>query len=261
MQVNKIYCENCLETMARMPDGFVDLVVTSPPYDNLRQYNGYSFDFENVAKQLFRVVKPGGVVVWVVGDATINGCETGTSFRQALYFMQVGFALYDTMIYQKMGQPTPQKPEIRYAHTFEYMFVFCKGVRPNKINLIFQKNNQTAGVNKEWSKMQRNGDILKFAGVTREAGVLSNVWLIDSVNETSESRPHPASFPEILAKRHIYTWTNEGDLVYDPFIGSGTTAKMAHLQKRQWIGSEISAEYVKLAEKRIEPYLMQTVLF
>ena len=261
MELNKIYIENCLETMARMPDGFLNLVVTSPPYDNLRSYNGYSFDFEAVAKELFRVVKPGGVVVWVVGDATIEGNETGTSFRQALYFKEIGFCLYDTMIYQKMGQPTPQKPEIRYAPVFEYMFVFCKGVRPSSVNLILQENKHRAGVKKNWSKMQRGGEVLKYTGITRDSGVLPNVWLIDSVNETTESRKHPAPFPEVLAKRHIYTWSNDGDIVYDPFMGSGTTAKMAHLQNRQWIGSEISAEYVALAEKRLQPYLTQGSLF
>lgn len=260
MEIDKIYCENCLDTMARMPDGFVDLVVTSPPYDNLRKYNGYSFDFEAVAKELFRVVKTGGVVVWVVSDATVNGSETGTSFRQALYFMEVGFSLYDTMIYQKTGNPTPQKPEIRYANAFEYMFVFCNGERPKAINLIKQKNGCAVGKKKVWSKMQKNGKALKYAGQISDEGILQNVWHIDSVNETFESRPHPAPFAEMLAKRHIYSWSNEGNLVYDPFMGSGTTAKMAHLQNRKWIGSEISAEYVALAEKRIKPYLIQTKL-
>ena len=123
MEINKIYNENCLETMAKMPDNFIDLTVTSPPYDNLRTYKGYSFDFENVAKELYRITKIGGVVVWIVGDATIKGSETGTSFRQALFFKEIGFNLHDTMIYQKSVPPMNDK---RYQHNFEYMFVFVK---------------------------------------------------------------------------------------------------------------------------------------
>ena len=101
MKLNTIFNEDCLNTMRAMPDGVIDLVITSPPYDDLRNYKGYSFDFESIAKELFRVVKEGGVVVWVVGDATVDGSETGTSFRQALFFKEVGFNLHDTMIYMK----------------------------------------------------------------------------------------------------------------------------------------------------------------
>ena len=262
MELNKIYNEDCLQTMARMPDGFVDLVVTSPPYDNLRAYKGYSFDFEATAQELYRVVKPGGVVVWIVGDETKNGSETGTSFRQALYFMEVGFCLYDTMIYQKIGAPSPQKPEIRYLPCFEYMFVLCKGNRPKTINLIQKPNAERPGKTEIVTQRQRSGDLKKCIKQNRESSPLSNVWLIDSINGARESSDiHPAAFPEILPKRHIYTWSNEGDLVYDPFMGSGTTAKMAHLQNRNWIGSETSSEYVKAAEKCIKPYLDQLALF
>ena len=143
MEVNKIYNEDCLETMSRMPDGFIDLTVTSPPYDNLRTYNGYSFDFESIAKELFRVTKTGGVVVWVVGDATVNGSETGTSFRQALYFMEIGFNLHDTMIYQKPSAPFPGI--VRYMNVFEYMFVFSKG-EPKTTNIILDRKNANSGM-------------------------------------------------------------------------------------------------------------------
>ena len=128
LSLNKIYCESNLDTMAKMPDNFIDLTVTSPPYDGLREYNGYSFPFEDIAKELYRVTKQGGVVVWVVGDATINGSETGSSLRQALFFMQCGFNLHDTMIYQKNSSSFPaSKTGNRYTQIFEYMFVFCKG--------------------------------------------------------------------------------------------------------------------------------------
>ena len=124
MEINKIYNENCLDTMARMEDNFIDLTVTSPPYDNLREYNGYSFDFENIAKELYRVTKVGGVVVWIVGDATKNGNEYGTSFKQALFFKECGFNLHDTMIYRKLNYlPITTN---RYEPQFEYMFILSK---------------------------------------------------------------------------------------------------------------------------------------
>jgi len=267
MELNKIYNENCLDTMARMPDGFVDLVVTSPPYDGLRDYNGYSFDFESVAKELFRVVKVGGVVVWVVGDATKNGSETGTSFRQALYFMECGFNLHDTMIYMKDNPPPVGGPR-RYYQSFEFCFVLSKG-SPRAFNPIVEERRN------KWNDKR----VVRTRPVTRnKAGVftekqikntglvrLQNVWSYvvsgGSVAEEMFAHEHPAIFPEALCRDHIFSWSNEGDLVYDPFGGSGTTAKMAHLQNRKWIISEISSEYCELSRKRIEPYLLQGSLF
>ena len=254
METNKIYNENCLETMARMPDGLIDLVVTSPPYDNLRKYNGYSFDFEAIAKELFRVVKVGGVVVWVVADATVNGSETGTSFRQALHFMSLGFNLHDTMIYEKSGMAYPDSA--RYSQIFEYMFVLSKG-SVKSVNLIKDRPNKfvgTMGGNKRGGLCTRG-----------EFGARFNIWrYANGRDNSSEDRiafEHPAIFPEQLAKDHILSWSNEGDLVYDCFGGSGTVAKMAHLEKRNWILSEISSEYAELAAKRIDPYLRQMTLF
>jgi len=124
MEINKIYNEDCLDTMKHMPDNFIDLVVTSPPYDKLRDYKGFTFDFENIAKELYRVTKQGGVVVWVVADATVNGSETGTSFKQALYFKEIGFNLHDTMIYYRWSGPLTHR---RYEQEFEYMFILVKG--------------------------------------------------------------------------------------------------------------------------------------
>ena len=248
--------------MARMPDGFVDLVVTSPPYDGLRKYNGYSFDFEAVAKELFRVVKPGGVVVWVVGDETKNGSESGTSFRQALYFQSIGLGLYDTMIYQKIGTASPQKPEIRYKHSFEYMLVFCKGNRPKHITLLKQPNKERRRQIETTSKVQKNGSVLLNTYQISEESILPNVWLLDATNGARESSGiHPAAFPEILPERHILSWSAKGDLVYDPFGGSGTTAKAAHKLERTWILSEISKQYCYAAERRISPYLSVRSLF
>lgn len=259
MEINKIYNEDCLETMAKMPHGFVDLTVTSPPYDDMRKYNGYSFDFENVAKELYRVTKDGGVVVWIVGDKTYKGSETGTSFRQALYFMECGFDLYDTMFYEKASRiPT----EGRYYNTVEYMFVFSKG-KPNALNFICDHKNKTEGQKRVKDLCINKGENVKKEGeyiVTGEYSRRSNVWrygtgrpsdLNNILKETGLK--HPAIAPEKLVADHIVSWSNENDLVYDCFMGSGTTAKMSIKNKRKWLGSEISIEYCNIIERRLNP--------
>ena len=262
MELNKIYCENCLDTMSRMPDNFIDLTVTSPPYDNLRNYNGYVFDFESIAKELFRVTKKGGVVVWVVGDATINGSETGTSFSQALYFKEIGFNL-DTMIYGKTGGMFCNNTS--YPNIFEYMFILSNG-KKKVVNLIKDKKNK--GFGKLYTSHARDKDgNQKYSPtktLTPEYSYRENIWFYDTgsgVSSDEISHKHPAIFPEDLVRDHINSWSNEGDLVYEPFTGSGTTLKMAHLLKRNWIGSEISQEYCDIAQKRIQPYLDQQTLF
>jgi DNA modification methylase len=253
MEINKIYNENCIDTMARMPDGFVDLTVTSPPYDNLRTYTGETVWNEDVwkdiIKELYRVTKPGGVVVWVVGDSTIKGSETGTSFKQALCAMECGFNLHDTMIYAK-NNPIPLTHN-RYEQQFEYMFIWSKG-KPEKFNAIKQpcktagsKNNHKSEKHYEnsHSMRKRDGEV-----VVKAEKYLYNIWFLTT--GTSDKVKHNAPFPEKLANDHILSWSNENDLVYDPFMGSGTTAKMAILNKRNWVGSEISKEYCEIAEKR-----------
>lgn len=265
IELNKIYNENCLDTMSRMPDNFIDLTVTSPPYDNLRNYNGYDFDFESIAKELFRVTKKGGVVVWVVGDETINGSETGTSFKQALYFKEIGFRLHDTMIYEKNGFSSPS--DNRYHQVFEFMFIFCKK-QLKTFNPIKDKLNLWDSFGKN-TRRQVNGELKENEdrkSTKGQMGMRYNIWKIKVGGcgmSTSDdiAFEHPAIFPEDLARDHIKSWSNESDIVYDPFTGSGTTVKMAHLLKRNWIGSEISKEYCDLAEKRIKPYLMQQTLF
>jgi site-specific DNA-methyltransferase (adenine-specific) len=260
IEINKIYNESNLETMSRMPDGFVDLTVTSPPYDNLRNYNGYSFSFEEIVKEIYRVTKDGGVVVWVVGDATINGSETGTSFRNALYFKDCGFNLYDTMIYEKAGNGSPQKPYARYSPCFEYMFILSKG-KPKTFNPIIVYGEKQGRQKK--SKRQKNGSILKGIYNAGYGCPKSNIWKYAASNGSLDIGhfKHPAPFPEQLVADHIHSWSKEGDIVYDCFGGSGTTAKMAHLMKRNWILSEISEEYCNIAEKRIAPYLTIKTLF
>jgi len=268
MELNKIYNESCLDTMGKMPDAFIDLVVTSPPYDNLRDYKGYSFPFEDIAKGLYRVTKEGGIVVWIVGDAVIDGGESGTSFRQALYFQQIGYLIHDTMIYEKNGAAYPANEKSnRYSQVFEYMFVLSKG-KPKTYNLLKDKPNRwagtgTFGIN---SERQKDGTIKKRSMFcSADFGYRNNIWKINNgygySSEDDIAYKHPAIFPEKLAADHICTWSNAGEIVYDCFGGSGTTAKMAHIYKRNWILSEISSEYVEIAEKRLAPYLAKISLF
>lgn len=252
MELNKIYNENCLDTMKKMPDTFVDMVLTSPPYDNLRDYKGYFFQFEDIAKELFRILKKGGVIIWVVGDATDNGSETGTSFRQALFFKESGFNLNDTMIYYK-NNPMPTTGP-RYHQHFEYMFCFSKG-QPKTFNPITEdcKYNGLANMKNRGTKGELN---YKKVERTTEKKI-GNVFFYSIGGGISTKDKvaynHPAIFPEQLAIDQIKTWSNEGDLVYDPFLGSGTTAKVAYILNRNWLGSEISSEYVDIAEKRLSP--------
>jgi site-specific DNA-methyltransferase (adenine-specific) len=261
MELNKIYNENCLVTMGNMPNDFIDLTITSPPYDNLRDYNGYSFDFENIAKELYRVTKNGGVLVWVVSDSTINGGESGTSFKQALFFKETGFILHDTMIWDKGTFTATGSLKVRYASVFEYMFVFSKG-KLKKFNPIKDKKN------KHFGKLFSTSTIRQKDGTTRERsnkekptneyGQRHNIW---QINTSKPIGNHPATFPEKLANDHIVSWSNESDLVYDCFMGSGTTAKMCILNNRNWIGSEISSDYCDIANKRIESIKSINTLF
>lgn len=265
MELNKIYNENCLATMSKMPDGFLDMTCTSPPYDNLRVYAGesqWTFElFQEIARELFRVTKQGGVVVWVVGDATVNGSETGTSFKQALYFKEIGFNLHDTMIYAKQNY-TPLTHR-RYEQCFEYQFILTKETL-NIFNPLLKPNIHSSKVLSGTFRQEGAGSSSKHhIGPVADQSIKSNIWFytVGTNSTTKDEIFHPAQFPEALAKDHILSWSNENDIVYDPFMGSGTTAKAAHQLKRQWIGSEISEEYVELANKRLEPYLMQETLF
>lgn len=262
LELNKIYNESNLDTMKRMPDNFVDLTVTSPPYDNLRDYKGYSFPFEDIAKELFRVTKQGGVVVWVVNDSTIDGSESLSSFKQAIYFVEVcGFNLHDTMIY---ATNKPPQNSGRYEPEFEYMFVFSKG-KPKTFNPIKRKRKWEDKRREKAYHREKTGEMIKKEKVNVDECTIGNIWYYETggghTTKDKVAFEHPAIFPDLLAYDHILSWSNEGDLVYDCFGGSGTTAKMAHKLKRNWILSEISSEYVQISEKRIAPYLAQTSLF
>ena len=255
---NNILCGNCVETLKNIPDESIDLVVTSPPYDKLRTYKGYEFDFEGIAKQLLRVVKKGGVVVWVVGDATVKGSETGTSFKQALHFKDIGFNLHDTMIYHK-DNPVPVGGNNRYYQAFEYMFILSKG-KPKTFNPIIvprrNKHNDKRTVRYRAVTRNADGSFVKKVVPIKENVKKQNLWtyVVSGGASTKDkvAHKHPAIFPEKLAEDHILSWSNEGDVVLDPMCGSGTTLKMAAENNRNYIGIDISEEYCAIARERIE---------
>jgi len=258
---NKIFNGNCVDILhERIPENYVDLVVTSPPYDNLRDYNHYVFDYYRVIKSLYKVLKPGGVVVWVVGDATVKGSETGTSLKQALAFMENGFLLHDTMIFEKNTSSFPARRNgKRYTQIFEFMFVFSKDKPPKTGSLICDKENKWAGWTNWGKKTDRGKD-----GKLREKDDIkpvpeysprNNIWKYvvsgHYGNKDKRAYKHPATFPIQLAEDHILSWSNEGDVVLDPMVGSGTTCIAAKKLNRDYIGIDISEEYCKLSEERL----------
>ena len=264
--LNKIHLGNSVDIMREMPDNCIDLVLTSPPYDSLRTYKGkitdekydehFSFPFVDMAKQLYRITKDGGIVVWVVNDQIVNGGESGNSFRQALKFQEIGFKIYDTMIYHKNGAPFPESA--RYSQVFEYMFVLLKGKKPNSANMIKDKENRWAGSTNfgKRSSRTKDGEIKIMDNFTvAKYGSRYNVWYINNgagfTTKDKYAYAHPAMFPESLAEDHILSWSKEGDVVLDPMNGSGTTSKMAKVNNRNYIGIDLNQEYIDIAERRL----------
>jgi DNA modification methylase len=243
--------------MADLPADSIPMWITSPPYDKLRTYKGYTFKFEAIARQLWRVTAPGGVGVWVVADETKDGSESGTSFRQALYFMELGFNLHDTMIYEVAGTGAKGSNKA-YWQAFEFMFVFSKG-EPRTVNRIADRKKTQGG----GSRRHANGRAKpKRNRVEKKESIKANIWRY-AVGSASgdDDTDHPAPFPEALARDHILSWSNPGDLVLDPMTGSGTTCKMAYLTGRNFLGFEISEEYCQIARRRLEATMSQTALF
>ena len=267
IEINKTYNENCLDTMSKMEDNVIDLTITSPPYDKLRnykkslkdEYNGYSFPFEKIAKELYRVTKKGGVLVWVVNDSTINGSESLNSFRQALYFKELGFKVHDTMIYRKLN-PVPNAGT-RYQQMFEYMFVFSKG-KPKTTNIELRVRSNKCEDKRTYRKKKfsrdKDGVFNENDYHVKEMVPEYNIWdfYVGGGNTTKDmiAFEHPAIFPEKLVEQHLKSWSNEGDLIYDPFMETGTTSKMCILNNRNYVGSELVEEYHKLEIKRLENY-------
>ncbi len=246
---NIIHNENCLKTMENMCDGIIDLTITSPPYDNLRKYNGYSFDFESIAKELFRVTKKGGIVVWNVFDQKIKDSYTGTSMKQALFFQSIGFNIHQYLIYEKNSVAFNAKKNGKlYTNIFEFVFILSKG-EPANVNLICDKKNIWAGESSYDGKVK----------CVAEFSPRNSIWKINT--SENDKTNHPAVMPEKLCGDLIMSYSNENDLIYDPFMGSGTTAKMANLLNRNFIGSEISSEYFNASNDRIKKYVTQQKLF
>lgn len=266
-ELNDVYVTECVEGMKQLPDNCVDLTITSPPYDKLRKYSkdkkvNNSFNLKQTVEQLFRITKQGGVVVWIVNDQTIKGSETGTSFRQALSFLEYGFNLHDTMIYAKKNY-LPLNHN-RYENQFEYMFVFSKG-KPKTFNPIMEECLHAGKINKGTirkkvgSNAENSDELFQKNGYgkpVKNKKMRSNIWFY-SVGTASSSdsyaSQHPAIFPENLALDHILSWSNEDDVIFDPFVGSGTTMKMAKKEKRQYIGFDKSEQYIeKISKKRLK---------
>lgn len=252
LKLNEIYNMDCIQGMSLLDDESVDLTVTSPPYDTLRTYEGYTFDYKKTADELYRVTKKGGVVVWIVGDATNAGSESLTSFQQALYFRSIGFCV-ETMIWEKPTFTATGALRYRYGQVFEYMFVFSKGY-PGHFHPIMDRPNKYCGTPRHGTVRQKDGSTKAHSSqgtLIPAYGQRFNVWRI--APETSNSkRCHPAQFPEQLAYDHIISWSNQGDTVLDPFIGGGTTAVSAIRAGRNYIGFEVSRSYCDIAEKRIQ---------
>lgn len=252
LQTNEIICGNAVEIMQQMPSNCIDLTVTSPPYDELRDYNGYDFDFKAMAKGLFKITKKGGVVVWVVGDKIKNGNKSLTCFKHALYFQEIGFNVHDTMIYKKKN--TPFMRTNAYTNCFEFMFVFSKG-SPKTFNPIKTK---TARQGEEMLVFNKGTDGInkKVLGVLNPVKTLTNIWEyavgLGGTTNDKIAFGHPAVFPEKLAEDHILSWSNQNDIVFDPMCGSGTTCKMAYVNNRKFLGIDISKEYCKIANERMK---------
>lgn len=245
---------DCLENMKHIKNNTIDLTVTSPPYDDLRNYNSI-IDFRSVAKELYRITKDGGVVVWVVGDKVEKGSKTLTSYKQALLFREIGFCVYDVIIYEKTSPSAPHKN--RYFNTFEYMFIFSKG-KPKTINLLKDRKNKYGGTySGTVTKREQDGSLtVKNKKLINEYGIRTNIWSYAVGNNKSTTDKiafqHPAIFPEKLAEDHILSWSNVSDIIFDPFMGSGTTGKMAVLNNRSFIGIELDENYFNIAKNRIE---------
>jgi site-specific DNA-methyltransferase (adenine-specific) len=254
IEINKLYNENCIDTLSRMDDNFIDLVLTSPNYDNARNYHNMTWgEFRNISNLLYEKTSVGGTVVWVVADQTINGCETLSSFKQVLYLSECGFNVLDTMIYEKNGVGSSGS-RYCYNQAFEYMFVLTKGkiktFNPIK-DIVPKRANNTYSKGQRLGKSGANNKRIYKKSPT--SSKRTNIWKysVGFINEDDRT-VNTAQFPEQLAEDHIISWSNEGDLVYDPFGGGMTTAKMCIKNKRNYICSEIVTAYCEAGQKRID---------
>jgi DNA modification methylase len=264
INVNEIYNTDCVSGMKKLPNKSIDMILTSPPYDNLRNYSNNVGDkwneslWRKVFNEMYRILKDGCVVVWVVGDATLDGSESGSSFKQALYARKIGFNLHDTMIYQK-ETPIPQFKVHRYTNSFEYMFIFSKG-KPTRGALITEPTKQKGRIDRNYRGQVTADEVYvgKDIKIIKDQKKLTNIWTYSQNNGIDRSINHKAQFPEKLASDHIISWSDSGDIVLDPFMGSGTTAKMSLLNNRNFLGFEINTEYCRIIKDRIKSYEKNT---
>ena len=252
---NRIINCDCLDGMRQLPDECIPMVLTSCPYDNIREYGGNTFNFEPIAAELYRITMPGGVVVWIVQDQVKDGGFTGSSFRQALHFQELGFALHNTIIMRAINGRLPQR--VRYTPQSHFAFVFSKG-RPRYVNLIRDRRNKYAGHRKKhWFARQKNGTKTrgKSGKVVPPFGERGDVWTYvvgrNHTTKDKEAFEHPALMAEAMATDHILSWSRPGDLVFDPMCGSGTTCKMALIHNRRYLGMEIHKDYWEIAVRRL----------
>jgi site-specific DNA-methyltransferase (adenine-specific) len=255
-----VYNSNCLDYLKTLPNDSIKFTLTSPPYDDIRNYNGYSFPFEEIAKELYRTIKEGGVVAWNVADATVNGSETGTSMRQALYFMSLGFRLHDTMIYAKKNPMPAGISSKRYHQAWEYIFILSKNA-PETFNPIMVKA-KFGHLEANMKHRGKDGEIKYIKTKRNEYTKVKNIfeYSVGGGHSTKDkvAFQHPAIMPEQLAADMISTWTNAGDTVFDPFTGAGTTPKMCLALERKFHGTEMSAEYCEIIKERLNNHAIQT---
>jgi len=269
LAANKIFCGEAAEVMRSFPDESIDMVFTSPPYGTVRSYNGYKFNFQEIAIELTRILKPGGVIAWNEADTIVNGSKTLTPSKHALYFSEeCGLKVHDEMIYEKNSCSFPAKRNgLRYSNVYEEVFILSKG-KPKSVNLICDKRNRCYGEKGFGMASQRrkNGDLVKYERKpTPKFSPRDNIWRVFTgkgySSKDSNASKHPAISPDLLVLDHIRTWSNEGDIILDPMAGSGTTCVMAKALKRQYVGIEISDEYCQLINERLlYPYDVEELI-
>ena len=254
-----VYNSDCLDYLKVQPDNSIKFTLTSPPYDDIRNYNGFSFPFEEIAAELWRTTMSGGVVAWNVADATVDGSETGTSMRQALHFMSLGFRLHDTMIYAKNNPMPAGASSKRYHQAWEYVFILSKDA-PTTFNPIMVKA-KYGHLEANMKHRGKEGELEYKKTKRNEFTKVRNIfeYSVGGGHSTKDkvAFKHPAIMPEQLASDMISTWTDVGDTVFDPFTGAGTTPKMCMVLGRKFEGTELSKDYCDIIQERLDGYIVE----
>jgi len=248
--MNKLICCDCVEGLKTLPTGSIPLVITSPPWDDLRQYCGFDWDFKTTAEELHRVISPRGVCCWHVADQVSNGTESLTSFKQALYFRSIGF-LVNTLV---IDQHIPNRHLHRYGQTVQFVFVLSKG-NPKVFHPIKDVPNASAGHVRPFNNRDVDGTqrYQYDPPPISDFRCRSAVWWISAGGHSDGdiTRHHPAVFNERLVKDLMVSFSDAGQVVLDPFSGVGTVAVVALKEGRRYLGFEISPQYHALSLKRV----------